>query len=114
MDMLDCLRPSAVEPPQAIIALLARPGNATSDEVQRGADEEWGLISHTRRRDAGAQEAAIIAGEARAATTVLGPDEVCLESVSMALRTGPVVIQATVEQARRIMERHRRDAFPPE
>jgi hypothetical protein len=45
---------------------------------------------------------------------VLRGDEVTLERVSLALVKGPVTIAATDEQARRIIERHSEDAFPPQ
>jgi hypothetical protein len=114
MEILDYRRSGAQEPPQAIIGLLARPRNAEGYEAQRDVEDEWKLISQVWNGDADAEEAAAIAVEERSDRTVLGPDEVSLESVSRALAKGPVVIQATDDQARRIMERHRRDAFPPE
>lgn len=114
MEILDYRRSGAQEPPEAIIGLFARPGNAEDYEAKRAVEREWKLISQVRTGDAAAEEAAVIATEERSGRTVLGPDEVSLETVSRALATGPIVIQATDEQARRIMERHRRDAFPPE
>jgi len=114
MEILDYRRSGAQEPPQSIIGLLARPRNGGAYDAQRGFEEEWGLLSRPRERDADAEEAAVLAEEDRPRRTVLGSGEVSLESVSMALARGPVVIQATDEQARRIVERHGRDAFPPE
>jgi hypothetical protein len=67
-------------------------------------DSEW--FSLVRLRPA--------SDESETEGTVLQSDEVSLERVSLALAKGPVVIAATDEQARRIMEHHRRDAFPPE
>lgn len=113
MEILDYRRSGALEPPQAIIGLLARPRNK-GYEAQPGFEDEWGRPLHVSQVDPAAKEAAAIAVEERPRRTVLGPDEVSLESVSMALARGPVVIQATDAQARRIMERHRGDAFPPE
>jgi hypothetical protein len=114
METLDYLRSGAQEPPQAIIALFARPRNAQGYEPQPGLNDEWALISRVPKVDAGADEAAAIAEEEHPSGTVFGPDEVSLESISMALAKGPVAIRVTDEQARRIMARHRRDAFPPE
>lgn len=113
MEILDYRR-GAHEPPQAILGLLTRSGNAEDDKAQRAAEREWKLITHVRTGDGAAKEAAAIAVEERSTRTVLGPDEVSLENVSRALAMGPVVIQATDEQARRIMERHKGDAFPPQ
>lgn len=50
----------------------------------------------------------------KVATELLRGDEVTLERVSLALTRGPVAIAATPEQAARIIERHRKDAFPPQ
>lgn len=52
--------------------------------------------------------------EQHGARQVLRGDEVTLERVSLALAKGPVAIAVSDEQAKRIMERHRRDAFPPQ
>lgn len=43
---------------------------------------------------------------------VLPGDKVTLQRVSLALAKGPVTIAATDEQAQRIMEHHKGDAFP--
>ncbi|HEX3433128.1 MAG TPA: hypothetical protein VHT25_03600 [Solirubrobacteraceae bacterium] len=111
METLDYQRSGAREPPRDIISLLVA-RNTRSYETQH-VEEEWGLLSRAPQADAGADEAAIIAEEESPSRMMLGPDEVSLESISLALAKGPVVIQATDDQARRIMERHRRDAFPP-
>jgi hypothetical protein len=108
-------RPSgAQEPLQTIVGLFARP--KAGAEALSAAEKEWGLICRPpkKSRDAGADEAALLALEEWPGSTVLGPDEVSLENVSMALATGPVAIRATDEQAQRIVERHKRDAFGPE
>lgn len=85
-----------------IRGLFWSPRGVEDGDTQRAFEKEWGLITRRWERDAGAEEAAAIA------------DEVNLESPQRALATGPVVIKATEEQARRILEHHRRDAFPPE
>jgi hypothetical protein len=115
IETLDYLRSGAPEYPQAIIRdLVVSPQNAGGHEGQLEFEQEWELISQAAKFDAAEHEAVTIAEEAPPTRTVLGPDEVSLESVSMALAKGPVVIKATDAQARRIMERHRRDAFRPE
>jgi hypothetical protein len=113
METLAYRQSGAQEPLQAIVGLFARP--KAGAEAQSAAEQEWGLMWKPQRpRDADAAEADMLAMEDRPDRTVLGPDEVSLENVSMALATGPVAIQATDEQAQRIVERHKRDAFRPE
>jgi hypothetical protein len=113
METLDYRLAGAVEPPQPIVALFAS-RNRQGYVSEPGFDEEWKLVARVRKVDADAEEAAVIAGEERPSGTVLGPDNVSLESISLALARGPVVIQATDEQAHRIMRRHKEDAFPPQ
>lgn len=102
MEILDYRQSGAQEAPQPIRGLFWRPPSVEDDDAQRAFKKEWGLITRAWERDAGADEAAAIA------------DETNLESPRRALATGPVVIQATDEQARRILECHGRDAFPPQ
>ncbi len=74
MEIFDYRR-GAHEPPQAILGLLTRSGNAEDDKAQRAAEREWKLITHVRTGDGAAKEAAAIAVEERSTRTVLGPDE---------------------------------------
>jgi hypothetical protein len=102
MEILDYRQSSAQEAPQPIKGLFWRPSSLDDDDAQRAFKKEWGLITKAWEHDAGADEAAALA------------DEINPESPRRALATGPVVIQATDEQARRILECHGRDAFLPQ